>query len=125
MRNNVSRLFVAGMRPCRRRVIHIVAAARMIHGMLTRSAAAAMTPAPPMQRKAILLPVIAVRAVLTLWSVAVLLLRLRLLSLRLTAGDERRQPVDIALIVRTGVLRPRLKMLLLLLRLIVLRLIVL
>lgn len=107
----------------------------MIHGMLTRSAAAAMTAAPPMQRKAILLPVIAVRAVLALWSVAVLLLlmlrllmlrllRLRLLRLRLAAGDERRQPVDVALIVRTGVLRPRLKMLLLLLRLIVLRLIV-
>ncbi len=107
----------------------------MIHGMLTRSPAAAMTAAPPMQRKAILLPVIAVRAVLALWSVAVLLLlmlrllmlrllRLRLLRLRLAAGDERRQPVDVALIVRTGVLRPRLKMLLLLLRLIVLRLIV-
>jgi hypothetical protein len=96
----------------------------MVHGMLPRSAAAAMTPAPPMQRKAILLPVITVRAVLALRSVAVLLLlRLRLLRLRLTAGDERRQPVDIALIVRTGVLRPRLKMLLLL-RLIVLRLIV-
>ena len=96
----------------------------MIHGMLARAAATAMPPPPPMQRETILRSVIAVRAVravLALRSVIAVLL----LLLRLTAGDERRQPVDVALIIRTGMLRPRLKMLLLLLLLlVVLRLIV-
>ncbi len=52
--------------------------------MVARSTAAAMTPAPPVQRKAILLPVITVWAVLPMRPVAVL----RLLLLRLTAGNE-------------------------------------
>ena len=92
----------------------------MIHGVIARSAAA-MPPAPPVQRKAILLPVIAVRAVLRavlpLWPVIAVL---RLLMLRLSAGDERWQAVDVALAFRTRMLRPRLKLLLVLLRLIVL-----
>ena len=98
----------------------------MIHGMLARPAAAAMAPPPSMQREAILLSVIAVRAILTLRSATAVLWLLRLLRLRLPTGDERRQPVDVAaLIVRTGVLRSWLKMLLVLLRLVVLRRIVL
>jgi len=43
-----------------------------------------------------------------------------LLMLRLTAGDERWQAVDVALVFRSRMLGPRLKMLLMLLRLIVL-----
>jgi len=50
---------------------------------------------------------------------------LRLLMLGLPAGNERGQAVDIALVFRTGMLRPRLKMLLMLLRLIVLLIVVL
>ena len=92
----------------------------MIHGLVARPAAA-MPPAPPVQRKAILLPVIAVRAVLRavlpLWPVIAVL---RLLMLRLSAGDERWQPVNVALVFRTRMLRPRLKLLLMLLRLMVL-----
>ena len=92
----------------------------MIHGLVARPAAA-MPPAPPVQRKAILLPVIAVRAVLRavlpLWPVIAVL---RLLMLRLSAGDERWQAVDVALVFRTRMLRPRLKLLLMLLRLMVL-----
>ena len=84
----------------------------MIHGLVARPAAA-MPPAPPVQRKAILLPVIAVRAVLRavlpLWPVIAVL---RLLMLRLSAGDERWQAVDVALVFRTRMLRPRLKLLL-------------
>ena len=98
----------------------IVAADGMIHGLVARPAAA-MPPAPPVQRKAILLPVIAVRAVLRavlpLWPVIAVL---RLLMLRLSAGDERWQAVDVALVFRTRMLRPRLKLLLMLLRLMVL-----
>jgi len=75
-----------------------------------------MPPAPPVQRKAILRPVIAV-AVLPLRPVIAVL---RLLMLRLSAGDERWQPVNVALVFRTRMLRPRLKLLLMLLRLIVL-----
>lgn len=88
----------------------------MIHGVVARSAAA-MPPAPPVQRKAILRSVIAVRAVLPLRPVVAVL---RLLMLRLSAGDERRQAVDVALVFRlvfrTRMLRPRLKLLLMLLR---------
>jgi hypothetical protein len=63
----------------------------MIHGVITRPAAA-MPPAPPMERKAVrtveavilsLRPILAVRAILTLF----VLRRLRL-GLRLPAGDE-------------------------------------
>ena len=73
------------MRTGRRPVI--VAALGMIHRMLARAAAApAMPPAAAVQRKAILLPIIAVRAVLPVRSVIAVL---RLLMLRLTAGDER------------------------------------
>ena len=89
--------------------------------MLARAAAATMPPAAPVQRKAILLSIIAVRAVLPVRSVIAVL---RLLMLRLTAGDERGQAVDVSLIFRSRMLRPRLEvrllMLLLLLRLIVL-----
>ena len=106
------------MRAGRRSVI--VAAGGLIHGLVARPAAA-MSPAPPVQRKAILLPVIAVRAVLRavlpLWPVIAVL---RLLMLRLSAGDERWQAVDVALVFRTRMLRPRLKLLLMLLRLMVL-----
>ena len=70
----------------------------MIHGMLARAASAAMPPAAPVQRKAILRSVVAVRAVLTMRAAVVALLRL---LLRLTAGDERGQAVDVALIFRT------------------------
>jgi len=88
----------------------------MIHGVVARSAAA-MPPAPPVQRKAILRSVIAVRAVLPLRPVVAVL---RLLMLRLSAGDERWQAVDVALVFRlvfrTRMLRPRLKLLLMLLR---------
>lgn len=101
------------MRAGRRSVI--VAAGGMIHGLIARSAAA-MPPAPPVQRKAILRSVMAVRAVLPLRPVVAVL---RLLMLRLRSGDERWQAVDIALIFRTRMLRP-LKLLLMLLRLIVL-----
>src|SRR5262249_4550292 len=66
-------LFV-GMRAGRRSVI--VAAGGMIHGVVARSAAA-MPPAPPVQRKAILRPVITVRAVLPMRP-AVAVLRLLL-----------------------------------------------
>ena len=98
-----------------RRISVIVAAGGMIHAVVARSAAA-MPPAAPVQREAILRSVIAVRAVLPLRPVITVL---RLLMLRLTAGDERRQAVDVALVFRFRMLlRPRLK--LLLLRLIVL-----
>ena len=101
------------MRAGRRSVI--VAAGGLIHGVVA-GPAAAMPPAPPVQRKAILRPVIAV-AVLPLRPVIAVL---RLLMLLLSAGDERWQPVNVALVFRTRMLRPRLKLLLMLLRLIVL-----
>ena len=101
------------MRAGRRSVI--VAAGGLIHGVVARPAAA-MPPAPPVQRKAILRPVIAV-AVLPLRPVIAVL---RLLMLRLSAGDERWQAVDVALVFRTRMLRPRLKLLLMLWRLMVL-----
>lgn len=88
----------------------------MIHGVLARSTAATMPPAPPVQRKAILRTVIAVRAVLPLRPVVALR---SLLLLRLSTGDERWQAVDVALVFRTRMLRPRLKILLILLWLIV------
>ena len=87
----------------------------MIHGLVARPAAA-MPPASPVQRKAILRSVITVRAMLPMRPVVAVL---RLL-LRLSAGDERWQAVDVALVFRTRMLRPRLKLLLMLLRLIVL-----
>jgi len=71
----------------------------MIHGMLARAAATAMPSAAPVQRKAILRSVIAVRAILAMRAAVVAVLRL--LRLRLTPGDERRQAVDVALIFRT------------------------
>jgi len=81
----------------------------MIHGVVARSAAA-MPPAAPVQREAILRSVIAVRAVLPRRPVIAVL---RLLMLRLSAGDERRQAVDVALVFRSRMLlRPRLKLLL-------------
>lgn len=87
----------------------IVAADGMIHGVVARSAAA-MPPAAPVQREAILRSVIAVRAVLPRRPVIAVL---RLLMLRLSAGDERRQAVDVALVFRSRMLlRPRLKLLL-------------
>ena len=103
------------MRAGRRSVI--VAAGGMIHGVVARSAAA-MPPAAPVQREAILRSVIAVRAILPMRPVIAVL---GLLMLRLSAGDERRQAVDVALVFRFRMLlRPRLKLLLRLLRLIVL-----
>jgi hypothetical protein len=93
----------------------------MIHGVVARSAAA-MPPASPVQRKAILRSVITVRAILPMRPVVAVL---RLL-LRLSAGDERGQAVDVGLVFRTRMLlRPRLKLLLMLLRLIVLLVVVL
>ena len=81
----------------------------MIHGVVARSAAA-MPPAAPVQREAILRSVIAVRAVLPGRPVIAVL---GLLMLRLSAGDERRQAVDVALVFRSRMLlRPRLKLLL-------------
>jgi hypothetical protein len=85
----------------------------MIHGVVARSAAA-MPPAPAVQRKAILRSVIAVRAVLPLRPVVAVL---SLLMLRLGAGNERWQAVDVALVFRARMLRTRLKLLLVLLRL--------
>jgi hypothetical protein len=73
----------------------------MIHRMLARSAAATMPPAAPVQRKAILLSVIAIRAVLAVRSVIAVL---RLLMLRLTAGDERGQAIDVTLVFRCRML---------------------
>jgi len=91
------------------RISIIVAAGGMIHGVVARSAAA-MPPAAPVQREAILRSVIAVRAVLPRRPVIAVL---RLLMLRLSAGDERRQAVDVALVFRSRMLlRPRLKLLL-------------
>ena len=52
-----------------------------------------------------------------MWSVIAVL---RLLMLRLSAGNERWQAVDVALVFRTRMLWPWLKLLLMLLRLIVL-----
>jgi len=93
----------------------------MIHGVVARSAAA-MPPSSPVQRKAILRSVITVRAILPMRPVVAVL---RLL-LRLSAGDERGQAVDVGLVFRTRMLlRPRLKLLLMLLRLIVLLVVVL
>ena len=88
----------------------------MIHGVIARSTATAMPSAPSVQRKAILLSVIAVRAVLPLRPVVAVR---SLLLLRLSTGDERWQTVDVALVLRL-LLRPRLKILLILLWLIVL-----
>ena len=98
------------------RISVIVAARGMIHGVVARSAAT-MTPAAAVQREAILRSVIAVRAVLPLRPVIAVLG----LLLRLSAGDERWQAVDVALVFRSRMLlRPRLELLLRLLRLIVL-----
>ncbi len=87
-----------------------------------------MTPASPMQRKAVRRAVIAVRpiaAALAVRTVAALaVLRRRLLLLRLAAGDERRQPFDVAFVFgRHLLLRARLKVLRLrlILRLVLLR----
>jgi len=106
----------------------------MIHGVIARSAA--VTPAPPMERKAVrtvepvilsLRSILALRAILTVRAIRPLTV-LWGLRLRLTAGDERRQPFDVALGFRRHLLRARLELLrlrLVLLRLIGLRLIML
>ncbi len=73
----------------------IVAAGGMINGVVARSTATTMPPAAPVQRKAILRSVVAVRAVLPMRPVIAVL---GLLMLRLSAGDERWQAVDVALI---------------------------
>jgi len=89
--------------------------------MVTRSAAA-MAPSPPMQRKTIRWSVIAVGtvgSVLPMRTIAALPV-LRGLMLRLTAGDERRQPVDVAAFVVGRMLLSRLKVL----RLVILLLVV-
>jgi hypothetical protein len=80
--------------------------------MLARSAAAVPAP-PPMERKAIRRSVIAVRTVgtiLPLRTIAALPV-LRRLMLLLTAGDERRQPFDVAVFVVGRVLLALLKVL--------------
>jgi hypothetical protein len=89
--------------------------------MVARSAAA-MAPSPPMQRKTIRWSVIAVGTVgsaLPMRTIAALPV-LRGLMLRLTAGDERRQPVDVAAFVVGRMLLSRLKVL----RLVILLLVV-
>ena len=86
----------------------------------------AMPTPPPVKRKAVGLAVIAIgtvraiRAIWSIWTVSAVALLRRLLLRLLTAGDERRQPVDVAVIR----LRRLLGMLLVLLRarLVVLRL---
>ena len=94
----------------------------MIDGVIARPAAAAMPSAPPVQRKPILLPVIAIGAVLPMRPAVA---GLSLLMLWLSAGDEGRQAIDVALVFRTRMRRARLEVLLMLLRLILLRLILL
>jgi hypothetical protein len=88
-----------------------------------------MSPAPPVQRKAvgraavISIPILAILTVLAVAALAVLRGRLRL-----AAGDERRQTLDVAIVVRLNVLRTLLIVLLrrlLLLRLKLLRLVLL
>jgi len=106
----------AGWRPV------VVAANGMIDGVIARPAAAAMPSAPPVQRKPILLPVIAIGAVLPMRPAVA---GLSLLMLWLSAGDEGRQAIDVALVFRTRMRRARLEVLLMLLRLILLRLILL
>jgi hypothetical protein len=100
----------------------------VIHGVVAW-AVAAMSPAPPVQRKAvgraavISIPVLAILTVLAVAALAVLRGRLRL-----AAGNERRQTLDVAIVVRLNVLRTLLIVLLrrlLLLRLKLLRLVLL
>jgi hypothetical protein len=108
----------------------------VIHILLARSAAA-MAPPPPVQRKAICRPVIAVRSILPVRAIATLaalaglvvtLVALAVLRrlLRLTAGNKRGQPIYAAFVFRSRMLGTRLKLLRvrLLLRVIVLLLIV-
>ncbi len=83
-------LLVAGRRA--RRWSIIIALDRMIHGLMIARSAATMAPPPPVQRKAICRPVIAVRPILpvrgiTALAALVTLVMLRRL-LRLTAGNE-------------------------------------
>jgi hypothetical protein len=97
----------------------------MIHDRMLARPAAAMPPPPPMQRKPIRRSVIAVRTigtVLSVWTTAALAV-LRWLVLRLTAGNERRQPFHVTFVVGHA-LRARLHVRLMLLRLVILRLIV-
>ena len=81
----------------------------MIRGLLARSAAA-MAPPPPVQWKAIcrsviaVRPVLSVRAVAALAALAALVVTLVALAVlrrlrRLTAGNERRQPIDAAFVI--------------------------
>lgn len=113
-------LFVDRVRAGRRSVI--VVWNGMIRGRMVARSAAAMAPSPPMQREAIRRSVIAVGtigtigAVLPMRTIAALPV-LRRLMLRLTAGDERGQPFDVAV-------RPRLLSRLKVLRLVILLLVV-
>jgi hypothetical protein len=66
-------------------------------------------PAAPVQREAILRSLIAIRAVLPMRPVIAML---GLLMLRLGAGDERWQAVDVDLVFRSRMLRSRLLLLL-------------
>ena len=93
-----SQLLVAGRRAGRWSII--IALDRMIHGLMTglmiARSAAAMAPPPPVQRKAICRPIIAVRPILpvrliaTLAALVVTLVALTVLRRlrRLTAGNE-------------------------------------
>lgn len=93
----------------------------MIHDRMLARSAAAMPAPPPMERKTIRRSVIAVRTIGTVLPVRTIaaLPVLRRLMLRLTAGDERRQPFDVAFVVGR-LLLARLKVL----RLVILLLIV-
>ncbi len=82
-------LLVDRIRTGLRRAI-IVGRCGLIHGIVAR-AAAAMTPPPPMQRKAVGRAVVAVRAIaaaLALRTIRTLAVLRSTLVLRLTAGDE-------------------------------------
>ena len=78
-----------------------------------------MPPPPPMQREPVRRTVVAVRAIGPLALLRVLLRRL-LLRLAAAAGDERRQPLDVFLVGRRHLLRPRLRVLRLGLRVVLL-----
>jgi len=69
-----------------------------------------MAPAPAVQRKAVrrpLIAILAIGAILAMRTVAAL----HRLRLRLSAGDEGRQPVDVGVLSRRNMLRARLPLL--------------
>src|ERR1700758_4821655 len=74
-----------------------------------------MPPAPAVQWKTIGRPIIAVRTILSVRAIPALRLGLSVLRLllRLIAGDERREALDAGIVVRSLMLRTRLKVLLL------------